>query len=62
MMNLPLYSIDYIINDTGVVVVQNFYTTKAARDFLWNNRNKIHDTIIYLFGSMTEITEKDLRD
>ena len=62
MPNLPLYSIDYIVNDTGVDTYQYFYTTKAARDFLWNNRNKIHDPIIYLFGSMTEITEKDLRD
>ena len=62
MPNLPLYSIDYIVNDTGVDTYQYFYTTKAARDFLWNNRNKIHDPIIYLFGSMAEITEKDLRD
>ena len=62
MPNLPLYSIDYIVNDTGVDTYQYFYTTKAARDFLWNNRNKIHGVIIWLFGSMTEITEKDLRD
>ena len=62
MPNLPLYSIDYVLNETDTVVFQNFYTTKAARDFLWNNRNKIHDPIIYLFSSMTEITEKDLRD
>lgn len=61
-MNMPLYSIDYIVNNTGVNTYQYFYTTKAARDFLWNNRNKIHDVIIYLFGSMTEISEKDLRD
>ena len=61
-MSMPLYSIDYIVNNTGVDTYQYFYTTKAARDFLWNNRNKIHDVIIYLFGSMTEISEKDLRD
>lgn len=62
MMNLPLYMIDYIDNATGNVICQNFYSTRAARDFLWNNRNKIHDPMIYLFGSMTEISEKDLRD
>jgi len=62
MPNLPLYSIDYVLNETDTVVFQNFYTAKAARDFLWNSRNKIHDPIIYLFSSMTEITEKDLRD
>ena len=61
-MNMPLYSIDYVINNTGVTAYQYFYSTKAARDFLWNNRNKIHDVIIYLFSSMTEITEKELRD
>lgn len=59
-MNMPLYSIDYVINNT--TAYQYFYSTKAARDFLWNNRNKIHDVIIYLFSSMTEITEKELRD
>lgn len=59
---MPLYAIDYIDNETGVDTYQYFQTTKAARDFLWNNRNKIHDVIIWLFGSMTEITEKDLRD
>lgn len=59
---LPLYSIDYIITVTGTATYQYFYTTKAARDFLWNNRDKIHGTIIYLFSSMTEISEKDLRD
>jgi len=61
-MNLPLYSIDYIVNATDVATYRYFYTTRAARDFLRNNRDKIHDVIIYLFGSMTEITEKDLRD
>lgn len=61
-MNMPLYSIDYIINSTDVAAYQYFYSTKAARNFLWNNRNKIHDVIIYLFSSMTEITEKELRD
>ena len=61
-MNLPLYSIDYIDNSTNAAIYRYFYTTRAARDFLWNNRNKIHDVIIYLFSSMTEITEKDLRD
>jgi len=59
---MPLYAIDYIDNETGVDTYQYFHTTKAARDFLWNNRNKIHDVIIWLFGSMIEITEKDLRD
>ena len=57
----PLYSIDYVVNDTGVNTYKYFYTTKAARDFLWNNRNKIHGVIIYLFNSMTKISEKDLR-
>ena len=61
-MNLPLYSIDYIDNSTNATIYRYFYTTRSARDFLWNNRNKIHDVIIYLFNSMTEITEKDLRD
>ena len=61
-MNMPLYSIDYVITATNTTAYQYFYTTRAARDFLWNNRNKIHDAIIYLFGSMTEISEKDLRD
>ena len=61
-MNLPLYSIDYIVNATGTAAYQYFYTTRAARNFLWNNRNKISDVIIYLFNGMIEITEKDLRD
>ena len=61
-MNLPLYVIDYIVNSTNTVSYQYFYTTRAARDFLWINRDKIHDPIITLFGSSTEISEKDLRD
>ena len=61
-MYTPLYSIDYIINDTDTIGYQYFYTTQAVRNFLWENRNKIHDVIIYLFGSFTEISEKDLRD
>lgn len=61
-MNLPLYSIDYIVNTSGTATYRFFYTTRAARQFLWDNRDKIHDVIIYLFNSMTEITEKDLRD
>lgn len=59
---MPLYSIDYINNDTDIATYRYFYTTRAARNFLYNNRNKIHDVIIYLFRSMTEISEKDLRD
>jgi hypothetical protein len=59
---MPLYSIDYINNDTDTATYRYFYTTRAARNFLYNNRNKIHDVIIYLFRSMTEISEKDLRD
>lgn len=61
-MSLPLYVIDYIVNSTNTVSYQYFYTTRAARDFLWINRDKIHDPIITLFGSSTEISEKDLRD
>ena len=61
-MNLPLYSIDYIVNETGTATFQYFYTTRAARDFLWINRDKISDPIITLFGSFTKITEKDLRN
>lgn len=61
-MYLPLYSIDYVVTATNISTYQYFYTTHAARNFLWNNRDKIHDVIIYLFGSMTEISEKDLRD
>lgn len=61
-MNLPLYVIDYIVNSTNTISYQYFYTTRAARDFLWINRDKIHDPIITLFGSNTEISEKDLRD
>lgn len=61
-MNLPLYVIYYVINSTGELKEEYFYTTKAARDFLWNNRNKIHNYSINLFSSMTEISEKDLRD
>ena len=61
-MNIPLYSVDYIVNDTGVVTYQYFYTTKAARDFLWNNRNKIHDVMISLFGNNTPLLICDLRD
>ncbi len=61
-MNMPLYVIDYIVNSTNTVSYQYFYTTRAARDFLWINRDKIHDPIITLFGSSTEISEKDLRD
>ena len=61
-MNLPLYVIDYIVNSTNTVSYQYFYTTRAARDFLWINRDKIHGPIITLFGSNTEISEKDLRD
>ena len=59
---MPLYSIDYINNDTDTAAYRYFYTTRAARNFLYDNRNKIHDVIIYLFRSMTEISEKDLRD
>ena len=61
-MNLPLYIINYIDKDTFELKDEFFYTTRAARDFLWNNRNKIYSPSIYLFGSMTEISEKDLRD
>lgn len=61
-MNLPLYAIDYIVNATGAAAYRYFYTTRAARDFLYINRDKISDPIITLFGSFTEITEKDLRD
>ena len=61
-MNLPLYSIDYIINATGAAAYRYFYTTRSARDFLYINRDKISDPIITLFGSFTEISEKDLRD
>ena len=61
-MNLPLYSIDYIDNSTNTAINRFFYTTTGARNFLWDNRNKIHDVIIYLFSTMTEISEKDLRD
>lgn len=62
MPNLPLYSIDYIENDTGVDTYQYFFTTKAARDFLWYNRNKIHDVMIFLIGSNTPLLICDLRD
>lgn len=61
-MNFPLYAIYYILNSNEELSQDYFYTTHAARNFLWNNRNKIHDVTIYLFGSMTELTEKDLRD
>lgn len=61
-MNMPLYSIDYIVVATNTAAYRYFYTTRAARDFLWINRDKIADPIITLFGSFTEITEKDLRD
>lgn len=62
MLNLPLYSIDYVLNGTNTAVFQYFYTTRAARDFLWNNRNKIHDVMISLFGSNTPLLICDLRD
>ena len=61
-MNLPLYSIDYIVNKTGTATYQYFYTTRAARNFLWDNRNKIHDVMIYLFASNTPLLICDLRD
>lgn len=61
-MNMPLYCIDYIVLATNTTTYRYFYTTRAARDFLWINRDKISDPIITLFGSFTEITEKDLRD
>jgi len=61
-MNMPLYVIYFVRPATMELMEEYFYTTKDARDFLWNNRNKIIDSSIYLFGSMTEITEKDLRD
>ena len=61
-MNLPLYSIDYIINETNTSAYRYFYTTRTARDFLWNNRNKIHDVWIYLFMSNTPLCICDLRD
>lgn len=61
-MNLPLYSIDYIVNETGTATFQYFYTTRAARNFIWNNRNKIHDVMIFLFMSATPILICDLRD
>jgi len=62
MSNLPLYSVDYIINKTGICAYRYFYTTRAARDFLWNNRNEIHDVMISLFGSNTPLLICDLRD
>lgn len=62
MPNLPLYSIDYVLNGTDTAVFQYFYTTRAARNFLWNNRNKIHDVMISLFGSNTPLLICDLRD
>lgn len=61
-MNLPLYSIDYIVNETGTAAFQYFYTTRAARDFLWENRNKIHAVMISLFASATPLLICDLRD
>jgi RNA-splicing ligase RtcB len=61
-MNMPLYSIDYIVNETSTATFQYFYTTRAARNFLWNNRNKIHDVMISLFGSNTPLLICDLRD
>ena len=59
---LPLYIVFYTDPSTKELIDECFYTTRAARNFLWNNRNKITDPTIYLFRSMTEITEKDLRD
>lgn len=61
-MDMPLYCIDYIVLATNTATYRYFYTTRDARDFLWVNRNKISDPIITLFGSFTEISEKDLRD
>lgn len=61
-MNLPLYVIYYIDMNSFDLKDEFFYTTRAARNFLWNNRQKIYDPTIYLFGSMTIISEKDLRD
>jgi len=61
-MNLPLYSIDYVVNETDTATFQYFYTTRAARDFIWNNRNKIHDVMIFLFMSATPLLICDLRD
>lgn len=61
-MDMPLYCIDYVVLATNTATFRYFYTTRAARDFLWINRDKISDPIITLFGSFTEITEKDLRD
>ena len=61
-MDFPLYVIDYVVLATNTTSYRYFYTTREARDFLWVNRDKISDPIITLFGSMTEITEKDLRD
>ena len=61
-MYLPLYTITYTNNITNGFELVNFYTTRAARNFLYNNRNKIHDVTIYLYGRCTEISEKDLRD
>ena len=61
-MYLPLYIINYIDKDNFELKDEYFYTTRAARNFLWNNRNKIFDPTIYLFGSMTEIKPEDLRD
>ena len=62
MPNLPLYSIDYIVNATGTATYQYFYTTHDARNFLWNNRNKIHDVMISLFASNVPLLICDLRD
>jgi len=61
-MNLPLYMICYLDKNTFKLEDAFFHTTRAARNFLWNNRDKIYDPTIYLFGTMTEISEKDLRD
>jgi RNA-splicing ligase RtcB len=61
-MYLPLYVVFYTSIDTQELMEEYFYTTRAARNFLWNNRDKIIDPSIYLFTSMTEIKAKDLRD
>lgn len=61
-MNLPLYMITYINKDTFELEEAYFHTTRSARKFLWDNNEKIHDPEIFLFNSMTPITEIDLRD
>ena len=57
-MYLPLYSVCYYVgDDRNLIHYSDFYTTASMKRFLWENRNKLHDVDIMLYGSCTWVTD-----